>query len=51
MRYSCIVAAIAMSAALAHAEDAKTVGVAPEESKEGFVSLFDGQNLKGWQAT
>jgi len=29
--------------------DAKTVGLTPEEIQEGFVSLFDGKTLKGWQ--
>ncbi|MCS7305680.1 MAG: DUF1080 domain-containing protein [Thermoguttaceae bacterium] len=26
-----------------------TVGLTPEEIQEGFVSLFDGKTLKGWQ--
>jgi hypothetical protein len=30
-------------------EDAKKAGVTPEEAKEGFVSLFDGKTLEGWQ--
>ena len=28
---------------------AQTVGLTPEEIQEGFVSLFDGKTLKGWQ--
>jgi hypothetical protein len=31
------------------AEDAKTSGLSPEEVREGFVSLFDGKTLDGWQ--
>jgi hypothetical protein len=49
MRCGCIVAAVLLSAGLVHAQDAKSVGVTPEEAKEGFVSLFDGRTLKGWQ--
>ena len=35
--------------ALACSQDATNVGVTPEEAKEGFVSLFDGKTLDGWQ--
>jgi hypothetical protein len=38
-----------LSAGVLFAQDAKTVGVTPEEAKEGFVSLFDGKTLNGWQ--
>ena len=38
-----------VDAGVVFAEDAKTVGVPPEEAREGFVSLFDGKTLSGWQ--
>ena len=31
------------------ADDAPTAGLSPEEAREGFVSLFDGKTLDGWQ--
>jgi hypothetical protein len=49
MRYVSIVAAMLLSASLVYAKDAKNVGVTSEEAKDGFVSLFDGKTLKGWQ--
>lgn len=38
-----------LSLSVACAQDANKVDVTPEESKEGFVSLFDGCTLDGWQ--
>ena len=32
-----------------HADDATPTGPSPEEAKEGFVALFDGKTLDGWQ--
>jgi len=49
MRCSCGSVVLFLLAALACADDAKTVGLKPEEAKEGFVSLFDGKTLDGWQ--
>ena len=49
MRSTLIAAAVLLCAGFAYAEDAKTAGVTPEEAKEGFVSLFDGHSLNGWQ--
>lgn len=31
------------------ADDAPPVGLSPKEAKAGFVSLFDGKTLDGWQ--
>jgi hypothetical protein len=31
------------------ADEAKTPGLSPDEAKDGFVSLFDGKTLDGWQ--
>jgi hypothetical protein len=36
-------------AGFAFAQDARTVGVTPDEAKEGFASLFDGKTLNGWR--
>ena len=53
MRTTCLVAALVLSTNLAYAEDAKSpspaAGSCQEEIDEGFVSLFDGQTLDGWQ--
>jgi hypothetical protein len=49
MRCSCGSFALFLLAALAFADDAKTAGVKPDEAKAGFVSLFDGKTLDGWQ--
>ena len=49
MRSTLIAAAVLLCAGFVYAEDAKNVGVTPEEAKEGFVSLFDGKTLGGWQ--
>jgi hypothetical protein len=49
MRCTCVTAMFVFCVALAFADDAKTAGVKPEEAKEGFVGLFDGRTLDGWQ--
>jgi hypothetical protein len=51
MRCICtsMVAIVLLLAGSAHAGDLKTTGLSPEETKEGFVSLFDGKTLHGWQ--
>ena len=49
MRCTLIVVAMLLSAVVAFAQDAKTAGVTPEEANDGFVSLFDGKTLQGWQ--
>jgi len=40
--------AVAVCAGIVQAED-KTPGLAQEEKDQGFVSLFDGKTLDGWQ--
>jgi hypothetical protein len=49
MRCTGIVAVLFLIVGSAYAKDAKTVGLSTKEAKEGFVSLFDGKTLKGWQ--
>ena len=49
MRCACIVTAIWLVVGVVYAEDVKNAGLAPEKSQEGFVSLFDGKTLNGWQ--
>ena len=49
MRYTCFAAVMMLSVGVVFAEDAKNAGVTPEETKEGFVGLFDGKTLDGWQ--
>jgi hypothetical protein len=49
MRCTSTIAAMLLSVGLVYAQDAKTAGVTPEEAREGFVSLFDGKTLRGWQ--
>jgi hypothetical protein len=49
MRCSYGILGLLLLAPLLFAADAKTAGVKPEEVKRGFVSLFDGKTLDGWQ--
>jgi len=49
MRCTCGIALILLSAGLLYAQDAKTAGLASCEAQDGFVSLFDGKTLDGWQ--
>jgi len=52
MRVTCLLAAsLLLSASLACAADepASAVGLCQEEIDQGFVSLFDGKTLEGWQ--
>jgi hypothetical protein len=49
MRYVCIAAVMLLSVATVSAQDAKSVGLASGEAQNGFVSLFDGKTLNGWQ--
>lgn len=49
MRCTCIAAVIWLCAGMVVAQDAKSVDVAAQEAKDGFISLFDGKTLDGWQ--
>jgi hypothetical protein len=49
MRCISIVAALLLLVGSAYAKDANTASLSPKEAKDGFVSLFDGHTLKGWQ--
>jgi hypothetical protein len=44
-----MVAALFLVAASLDAKDTNTAGLSSKEVKDGFVSLFDGKTLKGWQ--
>lgn len=48
MRYPFFAAVLLLFACSVNADDAKSMGVAPDEAKEGFVSLFDGKTFEGW---
>lgn len=49
MRHIGILAAILLLVGSAYANDADTADLSPKDAKDGFVSLFDGHTLKGWQ--
>jgi hypothetical protein len=49
MRCIGIVAAMLLVVGSTYAKDETTAGLSAKEAKEGFVSLFDGKTLKGWQ--
>lgn len=49
MRYIGIVAVMLLVVGSVYAKEEKTAGLSAKEAKEGFVSLFDGKTLKGWQ--
>jgi len=53
MRLTSMVVTLLLAAGVAYAEGAKSSQEAgclcPKEAKEGFVSLFDGKTLDGWQ--
>lgn len=49
MRCTWIAIVTLLNASVLFAQDAKTVSVTPQAAEEGFVSLFDGKTLNGWQ--
>jgi len=53
MRLTCLVAALLLGTNLLFAEEATSppaqAGLCPKEADEGFVCLFDGKTLGGWQ--
>jgi hypothetical protein len=48
MRFTLAAVALLLCIGFVVADGAKTIGVTPEEVKDGFVSLFDGKTLQGW---
>ena len=51
MRYTYSIAVLLLCTVPLRADDAASAGLSPEEAKEGFVSLFNGKNLDGWQGS
>ena len=49
MRCTCVAAVLLLVAGVAVAADAEVSQLSPAEAKEGFVSLFNGKDLDGWQ--
>ena len=49
MRLTHLAAALAFTAGPLYAQEAKSPPLCREETKAGFVSLFDGNTLRGWQ--
>ncbi|MCD4726605.1 MAG: DUF1080 domain-containing protein, partial [Pirellulales bacterium] len=45
----CIAVLLVLCTVTLRADDAPAAGLSPEEVKEGFVGLFDGKSLDGWQ--
>lgn len=49
MRCTSVIAVLLLSVSAVFAQEAKNAGLTPEETKDGFVCLFDGKTLNGWQ--
>jgi hypothetical protein len=50
MRHAQIVLAVSLLlTGVLRADDANTASLSPEEARDGFISLFDGKTLDGWQ--
>jgi hypothetical protein len=49
MRCTCVAAVLWLVAGVAGGADVDPNQLSPEEAKDGFVSLFNGTNLDGWQ--
>jgi hypothetical protein len=49
MRLTCLVTALLLSVSLLVAADSSAADLSQEEAQQGFVSLFDGKTLDGWQ--
>ncbi len=45
----CVAVLLLLCTVPLYADDAPLAGLSPEEVKEGFVGLFDGKTLDGWQ--
>ena len=51
MRCTLFLTVLILAAQTAFGAEATSTGLSPEETKEGFKSLFDGKTLKGWQGS
>ena len=51
MRLTWITASVLLSLNVAAAANAPAAGPSREEAGQGFVSLFDGKTLDGWQGS
>ncbi len=52
MRLTCLIATMLFCTGVLHADDAKPLKpTEKDEAKQGFVKLFDGKTLDGWQGT
>jgi hypothetical protein len=49
MRCTLLLTAMILAAQTAFCAESQTIGLSPDEVKDGFKSLFDGKTLKGWQ--
>ena len=49
MRWIGVAVLLLLGAGMVCAQDTQPAGVTPEDAKAGFVSLFDGKSLDGWQ--
>ncbi|OHB72037.1 MAG: glycosyl hydrolase [Planctomycetes bacterium RBG_13_63_9] len=51
MRLLCLAAVVLSGANVFGAENAPSADLSPKEAKRGFVRLFDGKTLDGWQGS
>lgn len=51
MRLTCVTAVLLLTANVVLAADAPAPGLSKREARQGFVSLFDGKTLDGWQGS
>ncbi len=49
MRWTCLIAALLLNANVLLADDKADSDLIAKEAKDGFVRLFDGKTLEGWQ--
>ncbi len=51
MRLTYVIAALLLSTNLSAAAETPAAGLGKKEARQGFVSLFDGKSLTGWQGS